>query len=172
MSGLTRARARQAAMLLAALLSAFAVTPVLAYAQALSFSPLRARAQSASVPKGTYWLGGITSQGDPVAAAVSHQATTVDVRIALDMKCTSATPVFTDRTYALPVTRNGAVLGYNLTIPADPKDGILGGFDRFGGQMNKARTRLTGHWRMQLIFSNTDGTKDTCDSGAVSFTAS
>ncbi len=172
MSGLIRARARQASIVLAALISAFAVAPVLADARALSFRPPRARAHTASVPKGTYWLGGITSQGDPVAAAVSHQATSVDARIALDMKCGSDTTVFTDRTYPQTVRRNGAVPGYNLTIPADPKNGILGGFDRFSGQMNKARTSLTGHWRLQVIFSNPDGSRTTCDSGAVSFTVS
>ncbi len=172
MSGLIRVRARQAAMVLAALLSAFAVAPVLASARALSFTPVRARAHSASVPAGTYMLGGLTSQGDPVVAAVSHRATSVDIRIALDMKCTSDTTVIVDRSWPAMVKSSGAVPGFNLLIPANQNVGLLGGSDAFGGQMNKARTRLTGHWRLRLRFQNTDGTTDTCDSGAVSFTAS
>ncbi len=172
MSGFIRAHARPVAMVLAAVLSAFAVAPVLAYARALSFTPPRSRAHSASVPTGTYWLGGLTSQQDPVVAAVSHRATSVDVRISLELKCTSGTTVIVDRSWPVMVRSSGAVPGFNLLIPANQNVGLLGGSDAFGGQMNKVRTRLTGHWRLRMRFQNTDGTTDTCDSGAVSFTAS
>ncbi len=174
MSGFIRAGAR-AVLVLGVLLSAAAIAPVLASARGLSrtsFAAMPARAHVASVPKATYMLGGITSQGDPVVVAVSHRATSVDARIALDMKCTSGQTVFTDRTFPLPVRRNGAIPGYNLTIPADPKDGILGGSDAFHGQMNAGRSRLTGQWRLRMLFQNSDGSTETCDSGAVTFTAS
>jgi hypothetical protein len=169
MPGLIRAYGRQAAMVLAATLSALALAPVLADAHALSFA---SRARVAAVPKTAYMLGGITSQGEPVVVAVSGRAKSVDARIALEMKCTSGTPLFSDRTFPLAVKRNGAVLGYNLVIPPDPKGNVLGGSDTFSAQMNAARSRLTGHWRLRLTFQNSDGSREACDSGPVSFTAS
>lgn len=174
MSGLIRARARQVTMVLVALLSVVAVAPVVAYASGLSrmsFHPVPVRAIAASVPKGTYMLGGITSQEAPVVAAVSHRATSVDVRIALNMQCTSGSFLTLDRSGPVPVGRRGAVRGLAVKIPVDLKNGILGGSDAFSGQMNASRSRLTGHWRLHVLFQNTDGSTDTCDSGPVSFTA-
>jgi hypothetical protein len=162
-------------MVLTALLSVVAVAPVLAYASGVSrtsFTTVPHRAVAAAIPKGTYMLGGITSQGDPVVAAVMHRATSVDLRVALDMKCTSGQYVFLDRTFPVPVKPSGAIPGYTLTLPPNTGTGILGGSDAFKGQMNAARSRLTGHWRLKIVFQNSDGTTDSCDSGTVTFTAS
>jgi hypothetical protein len=162
-------------MVLAALLSIAAVAPMLADASGLSrtsFTTVPHRAVAAAIPKGTYMLGGITSQGDPVIAAVMHRAASVDLRIALEMKCTSGQPVFLDRTFPLPVKPSGAIPGYNLALPPSKDTGILGGSDVFKGQMNAARSRLTGHWRLKIVVQNSDGSTGSCDSGAVSFTAS
>jgi hypothetical protein len=131
-----------------------------------------AHASSQGVLKSGMVLGGFTSQGWPVVFELSRAGRLVILgATGLDLTCTSGNqfPV-EDGWQLLTVAKDGRVTG-SESIPAQQGQGdtLTGGSHSLTGRFNRQRSTFRGTWRMQLNFTNADGTSDTCQSGPVTF---
>jgi hypothetical protein len=118
--------------------------------------------------------GGMTGQQWPVMVELSSDRTLVARSgIGLDLKCASGYEFLPDSYRGVPVSKSGRIRASYGPVRVDNSDGS---FDVFQSRMtatsNRARTRLSGTWR--LIDAEHDATgalTDTCDSGTVHWTA-
>lgn len=133
---------------------------------------ISAHASSQGVLKSGMALGGFTSQGWPVVFELTHNARLVIIgATGLNLTCTSGDqfPV-EDGWQLLTIAKNGRV-NASEQIPGQQGQGanLTGGSHSVTGRFNRQRSTFRGTWRMQLNFTNTDGTTDTCQSGPVTF---
>ncbi|MGZ4184502.1 MAG: hypothetical protein ACXVUE_01530 [Solirubrobacteraceae bacterium] len=133
---------------------------------------ISAHASSQGVLKSGMVLGGFTSQAWPVVFELAHGGRLVILgATGLNLTCTSGDqfPV-EDGWQLLTVAKNGRV-NASEQIPAQQGQGdtLTGGSHSLTGRFNRQRTAFRGTWRMQLSFTNTDGSADTCQSGPVTF---
>jgi hypothetical protein len=119
-------------------------------------------------------LGGFTSQGWPVVIAISKDGKRINaIGIGLDMSCTSGL------NYGLRDFGSSIRLGprgkIHLTavIPPSPGSGVslTGGSDSLTGTLNRQRLTFSGVWELILMFKDSTGQVDKCDSGRVTFAA-
>jgi hypothetical protein len=134
-----------------------------------------ASAHSAAGKSAAKILGGFTSQGWPVVVELSSDGKTIArVGVGLAMRCTSGI-LFAegDGWVHLPISTTGMVHAAAALSPLTGSSGSLtGGSDLFTGRLNHQRSAFTGAWQLRLMFKDTTGHTDRCDSGRVSFTAS
>jgi len=133
-----------------------------------------ALAAAAAVPASGEVLGGFTSQGWPVVVEISKDAKRINtIGIGLDMSCTSGQQAgLRDGWVRLPVGPRGKVHA-TLTIPASPGSSVslTGGSDSLTGTLNRRRLTFSGVWELILMFKDSTGHVDKCDSGRVTFAA-
>jgi hypothetical protein len=131
-------------------------------------------ARTASASAAGPMLGGFTNQGWPVVIELSSDKRRIIVAEAgLEMSCTSGAQFAVDPYLArIPIARNGR-FSASATIPPSPGNpvSLTGGSESFSGRLNRARTGLTGTWRLHLDFAATDGSTDHCDTGRVPLSA-
>jgi hypothetical protein len=116
--------------------------------------------------------GGLTSNGWPVMFQVSRDGRRVIRAIgAIETKCSQGgTVIVADPWTRLPISRRG---GFRASF----RDSGMEGQNRFEesgsiqARVNRARTRITGTWRIRLVVHSPDGSVNDCNSGAVRFTA-
>lgn len=131
---------------------------------------IAADAQARASSGGSVFLGGFTSQNEPVVIHVAKSWKTIPLmRIALDMQCASGTTVTVpDAAGRLQVGAHGRV---RATYSFPSANGIQSGTDSLTGTLNRHRETFSGVWHLQLTLSASNGQSDSCDSGPVTFTA-
>jgi hypothetical protein len=121
-------------------------------------------------------LGGITRAGWPVIVQMTSSFKTVrHAVIALRTRCTSG-QAFVDHDGYLDmrVSRSGRFgASFGPQPNGSPSSGITETAQgSVSGRFNKARTKVSGTWRLTFIDKNAAGaTTDTCDSGRVAWHA-
>ena len=119
----------------------------------------------------TIRLGGLTGNGWPVYIQLAANGRLITTAVgAIDAPCTKGgSATFKDKWRFVPVRRGTFKVVYRdsytdagATIEVD---------DSFTGRVNRARTAITGTWRNKMVVREPDGSVDTCDSGALRFTA-
>jgi hypothetical protein len=124
-------------------------------------------------PGGTY--GGLTPQDWPVVMTVSASGRAITgANIGLDSTCTSSDGRSdTDAYQRIEVSRTGA-FSVSFGPQDDPNaDGTVEESSGFlKGRLDARRQRITGTWELKTLTKDAAGNvTDSCDSGAVSFTA-
>jgi len=141
----------------------------------------QASAGSSRVTRGVVY-GAVTSQGYPVVIKLSKTGRkVVKASIGLELKCQIPPDItLPDDVSNIAVSAAGKFAAEQpvTRIPADPATGVpaLDVSAKLTGQVNKARTRITGTWERKIvIYDPADPTvtkvADTCDSGVQRFTA-
>jgi hypothetical protein len=142
-----------------------------------SIAAAHANARPASAPGPGRVLGGFTSQGWPVVVVVSkNEQRIAALEAGLEMSCASGVQYSTlDYWLRLPIGARGKVKLAAAIVPipssAGATESLTGGTDSLAGKFNRTRTTFSGVWQLHLTFSSSSGTTDTCDSGAVNFSA-
>jgi hypothetical protein len=156
---------------------------VAALATVAAAGPIAAAEGAASKSKvsPSFVYGGVTSSGYPVVIRLSRTGKqVVRATIGLELKCqTPGDLTLPDYFEKLPVKAGKFGVTYGpVEIPGDAATGVskvvVSGSIK--GRVNQARTQIKGTWSQQVVaYSAADPTGatvlDTCDSGAVSFTA-
>lgn len=119
-------------------------------------------------------FGGLTGQGNPVIVDINSTRRKVGRAVAaIDLECTSGLVSITDRYFDLSVTRLGKFRRSFGPVTERNPDGTTTDYEgRIAGQLNDAKTRITGTWRLVAVDHDAAGAvTDTCDSGVVSWKA-
>ena len=119
-------------------------------------------------------FGGLTEQGNPVVVDLSStRRKVVRAVVSIDAECTSGLSAFTDRYGDLSVNRFGRFRRSFGPVTEANGDGTTTEYSgRIAGQLNDARTRITGVWRLVAVDRDAAGAvTDSCDSGLVSWKA-
>lgn len=143
--------------------------------------PLPTAVSAAKAAAGVVY-GAETSPGYPVVIELSKTGRkVVKASIGLELKCQMPPDVtLPDAIRNVPVSRTGRFRTSQpvTRIDADPATGqpALDVSASVIGRVNKARTRITGTWQRKIVIYNagdpaTSGVFDTCDTGALRFTA-
>ena len=144
---------------------------------AVTWAAVAATAQASAAGSAREVLGGFTSQGWPVVVVVSgDRSHVIRVGIGLTMRCTSGVR-FSQRDGGgmLPIRAGGKVQAAATIAPipaaAGSPESLAGGSDLFAGRLGRGGAAFSGVWRLRLVFRDTGGHTDTCDSGRVTFAA-
>jgi hypothetical protein len=121
-------------------------------------------------------FGGKTSKGWPVVVEVSKDGKKVVQALAgVEMPCTSGMSVMIPDSYPrLPLSKKGAFSATfgPLQLGTTPDGQKIMGQGAITGSRNAAATKMKGTWKLTLTMVDAAGaTADTCDSGAVTWTA-
>jgi hypothetical protein len=122
-------------------------------------------------------LGGVTKDGWPVVLQMTRNVKTVRRAVmAIRTQCTSGQSFIDHDTYVkLRVGKSGRFSSSfgPETNPTPPAPGITEiAQGSISGRFNKARTRVSGTWRLTFVDKNAAGaTTNTCDSGMVAWHA-
>jgi hypothetical protein len=120
-------------------------------------------------------FGGLSAQGQPVIVDTNSTRRKVGRTVlTLELTCTSGDAFwFTDKYFDLPVSRSGRFRTTFGPVTDRNPDGTTSDYQgRIAGQLNDAKTRMTGVWRIIVTDHDTAGAvTDTCDSGLVSWKA-
>ena len=134
-------------------------------------------ASAQGAPRRGVFLGGVTASGYPVVVQMSKNFKTIRRAVmAIRTQCTSGQSFVDHDTYVkLRVSKSGrfhASFGPD-TNPTPPAPGITETAQgSISGRFNKARTKISGTWRLTFVDKNAAGTvTNTCDSGAVAWHA-
>jgi hypothetical protein len=131
------------------------------------------RTPSATAVGNTY--GGLSAQGQPLFVDMnSTRRRVVRTVMTLELTCTSGTEFwFVDRYTDMSVTRAGKFRLSFGPFTERNDDGTTTDFQgRIAGQLNDAKTRVSGVWRVVLTDHDGAGAvTDTCDSGLVAWRA-
>jgi len=131
-------------------------------------------AAAKTATRGVVW-GGVTSQGWPVVVELrKKRREIVRAAIGLHLQCTSGSIANVPDTYRdVRVSKKGKFSASFGPETVRRDDGTT--FDVEGsvsGALNSTRTKLSGKWQIKLTDHDAAGVvTDTCDSGAVSWTA-
>jgi hypothetical protein len=134
----------------------------------------RAALAGAVGTKGPDVLGGVTADGWPVVFRLSANGRMLTLAaIGVNMNCTSGAHYSTqDGWMKAPVTAHGRVALLGSTPLHTFADGSsLSESDVVVGAVTSKRDRLSGTWDVHDSWIAADGTRDSCDSGPVRFTA-
>src|SRR5262245_1600345 len=152
---------------------AAALAPTLAALAVVAMSPMGGAVAEAKAPvsaRGVF--GGTMSNGWPVVIEVSKDGHSIKRAVgAVYADCTN------EGIYAYPslwarvrISRTGAFKGMGADSWNDA--GVEAkSAEVIQGKVNRAHTLITGTWRALATFTQPDGTVDTCDTGALKFTA-
>lgn len=165
----------QPRILAAAVLASLAAAGPVAVAQSAT------AATKAKVARGVIY-GGVTAKDYPLVLELSKTGRqVVKANIVLDLKCKGAPGTTIPDSYTkLPISAAGrfAYTAPVMRVPANsaantPALDVSGAIT---GQVNKAKTRIKGTWRLKIVaYDPLDptgmGVLDTCDSGVLHYTA-
>jgi hypothetical protein len=152
-------------------LAGWTVVFVAVAALAAASAPARASAARRGVV-----LGGVTASGWPVVLQMSKNFKTVKRAVmAIRTQCTSGQSFIDHDTYLkLRVRKSGRIAAsFGPQDNGSPSPGITETAQgSISGHFNKARTKVSGTWRLTFVDKNAAGAvTDTCDSGAVAWHA-
>ena len=156
---------------------AMLLTPAIAVLATLMASPLGAEmvlagGPSASHRSGGVMYGGTTSNGWPVIVEVTRNGRLMKRVVGgISSDCSQGGRyTFPSSWRYLKIAGNGSFKAtYNDSYLSDGTEVTVS--ESFVGKFNRARTRLTGTWRVSTTFREVDGTVDVCDSGSLRFVA-
>jgi hypothetical protein len=136
---------------------------------AVAFAGTPAQVQAAKA--GPVVLGGLTSKGWPVYIKLSGNGKRVVRAVAaIEMPCSKGGSLFVPDKYASIPVRHGRFTDSFRDSFTDQGD-TIDIDDAVAGKVNRKRTVVSGTWRSKMVIHEADGSVDTCDSGAVKFTA-
>lgn len=119
----------------------------------------------------TVRLGGLTSKGWPVYIELAGNGRSIVRAVgAVDLPCSKGGSLIVPDAWArVPVRRGSFRVAYRDSFT---EGGVtIDIHNTFAGRVNRARTVVSGTWTNTAVIHETDGTVDTCDSGAVKFKA-
>jgi hypothetical protein len=158
------------------LLAAVAITGVVCVPVGASASSnsTRTSAPRAAAATGVVY-GGRTAEGWPVVVEVTKSQRRIkQAVIGISLRCSSGSLAFYwDQWNNLGVNKKRKFGASGGPVTDRYEDGTSADFEsRISGTFNRARSKLTGTWRLRTTYHDASGTViDACDSGTVRWTA-